>query len=90
MDSSGLGTSAILAIILVPVVSLLKRPGWRSEINYLIGMAAALICALVGGLVSGDLTTQGMAGYFASALAASQTVYQLYFASSDLEKTLNP
>ncbi len=87
-DGAGLGTSALIAVLLVPVVSLVKRPTWRKEVNYVVGMVAALISAFIGGLIDGEFTSVGFAAYLASAIAASQTIYTLYFGNTDLENKL--
>lgn len=89
MDGAGLGTATSLAVFLVPVVSMIKKPTWSRQAKYLVGMLAALLCAVVGSLVDGEVKSlsEGVA-YFGTALAASQTLYNLYFKDTELETKL--
>lgn len=89
MDASGLGTSAALAVFLVPLVSFVKKPTWSYRVNYLIGMVVALVCAIVGALADGHVNNLSSAvAYFGTALATSQTIYSLYFKDTNLETKL--
>lgn len=89
MDGAGLGTSTALAMFLVPLVSFIKKPTWSRQAKYLLGMVAALVCAVVGALVDGDVKSVGEAvAYFSTALATSTTLYTLYFKDTDLEVKL--
>lgn len=87
--TEGLGTSAVLALFLVPIVSMIKRPTWSKQAKYLLGMLASLICAAVGALIDGDVkSVSEFVAYAATALAVSQTIYTMYFENSDLEERL--
>ena len=89
MDGSGLGTAAALAVILMPVVSLIKRPSWPDQAKYLLGMAAALICAIAGALVDGQVKSPSeFVAYLGVSLATSQTLYTMYFKDTDMQKNL--
>jgi hypothetical protein len=86
MDATALGTAAAIAMILVPVVSLIKRPTWSPQAKYLLGMAAAFVAAVAGAFVDGNFSNvQDFAAYFGTALASSQTLYTLHFENSKLE-----
>lgn len=88
-DSAGFGTTAIIAAALVPLVSYIKRPTWDSKTNYGVGMAAAMIAAIIGALVDGNVTNVGQAlVLIATALGTSQTVYTLYFRDTAVNEKL--
>jgi hypothetical protein len=87
-DVSALGTSAVLAALLVPAVSLFKRPEWPYQVNYLIGMAVALVCALAGAALDGSLTPEQIGAGFVTSLATAQTIYALYFSGTGTEEKL--
>jgi hypothetical protein len=89
MDQAGLVTATAMALFLVPIVSFIKKPSWSTRAKYLLGMGTALFCAVVGALVDGEVNSTAEAvAYFGTALAASQTLYTLYFADTGLEATL--
>jgi hypothetical protein len=89
MDSGGLGTAAMLAVFLMPVVSLIKKPTWSRQVKYLVGMVAALICALAGTVIDGNVKSWGeFLAYFSVSLATSQTLYQMYFKDTEIEEKL--
>lgn len=88
-DLNGLGVSAIIAIALIPVVSLIKRPEWGSRVNYLIGIIAAAIAAVGGAVVDGGKTTwQEWVVSIFTALGASQTIYMTYFQNTNINDKL--
>lgn len=88
-DAAVFGTTAAVAAVLVPFVSLIKRPSWSPKVNYAVGMVAALIAAVIGALVDGDVNTWGEgAALVLAALGTSQTVYQLYFVNTDVNNRL--
>jgi hypothetical protein len=89
MDNASLGTAAMLAVFLMPLVSLIKKPSWSPKTTYLLGMAAAIVCAVVGAVVDGDVKSpQEFVAYFGVALATSQSLYTLYFRDTELQSTL--
>jgi hypothetical protein len=89
MDGAALGTAALLSVFLMPIVSLIKKPTWRHEAKYLLGMAAALLAAIVGAFVDGSVKSVAeFVPYFGTALASAQTLYNLYFGNTEANKKL--
>ena len=89
MDGAALGTSAALALFFVPIVSFIKKPTWSHQAKYLLGMVAALICAVVGAFSDGDVKNVGdFMAYFGTAVTSSQVLYNLYFKDTDLNASL--
>lgn len=74
MDAAG--TAAILATVIgIPVISLLKNPAWRAEVNYLIGLTITALLAVTGTWVDGGFDDANVAANIGIAIAVSQTVY---------------
>lgn len=89
MDGNSLGTAAIVAVFLVPIVSLIKRPTWRLEAKHLLGLGAALVAAIVGALVDGHVNTlQEFIPLVGTAFMTSQSLYALYFNDTKLNEKL--
>lgn len=89
MENGAVGTAAILAIMLMPLVSLLKKPTWSRQAKYLLGMAAALVCAIAGAFVDGHVKSAGeFVAYLGVSLATSQTIYNLYFKDTEVQQEL--
>lgn len=89
MSATAMGTTALVAAALVPVVSLVKRASWSKKQNYLVGMIAAMIAAVVGALADGHVTTwQQALTQVLVGLGTAQTVYTLYFKDTNLDKKL--
>lgn len=89
MDYTALGTTGIIAIMMIPLVSIIKRPSWGTKINYLIGMGAALVAALIGGVVDGKIKKPSEAlAYIGTAYASSQMVYNLVFKDTQVNADL--
>lgn len=87
--ATGAGTAALLAVFLVPFVSLIKRPTWGTKANYAVAMAAALVCAIAGAAVDGQVTSWStLIANLGVALGTSQTIYMLYFADTNAETVL--
>jgi peptidoglycan/LPS O-acetylase OafA/YrhL len=90
MDGSVIGTTAIIASFLVPVVSYLKRKGWTDRQKYLLSLVAAFVAALAGALVDGHVNNWREAvPLVGTALATSQTVYALYFRNTEINQKLS-
>jgi hypothetical protein len=89
MDGTALGTAAVVAGLLVPVVSFVKRAQWSSKVNYVIGFVAAFVAAAVGAVVDGNVqNVKEFIPYIGTAFATAQTVYQLYFGGTALDQKL--
>lgn len=89
MDGTGAGSAVLIATILMPVISMVKKPSWDTKSKYLIGMAAALFAAICGAVVDGEVKNLGELGtYFAVALGYSQTLYNLYFKDTETQQKL--
>ncbi len=89
MDGNSLGVAAIVAVFLVPVISLIKRPTWSVEAKHLLGMVAAIIAASVGALVDGHVNTiQEFIPYVGTAFTTAQTLYTLYFRDTSVNAKL--
>ena len=76
--------AALLAWMIPPVVSLLKKQGWPAWAKQILCGVAALGIAVVSGIINDSITLDSLdvekvlaaAGW---AFAESQVVYQLYF-----------
>lgn len=90
MSTTAVGTTALVAAALVPLVSLIKRPTWTEKQSFALGMAAAAVAAVVGALVDGHVKNvqQGLT-LALTALGTSQSVYMLYFRDTDINDTLS-
>lgn len=89
VDPAGLGTAAIIATFLVPMLSFIKKPEWSHQAKYLLGMVGALVAASVGAVVDGDVTNVAeFVPYFGTAFASAQTLYNLYFTNTKTEEKL--
>ena len=89
VDPAGLGSAALVATFLVPLVSLIKQPNWRHEAKYLLGLFAALIAAFAGALIDGNITNVSeVIAYFGTAFASAQSLYNLHFTKTNLEAKL--
>jgi ABC-type branched-subunit amino acid transport system permease subunit len=90
MDSAAVGMTAVIAAGLVPLVSLIKRPTWTTRQSYLVGMIAAIVAAVLGALLDGNVKTwqEGLT-LALTALGTSQSVYMLYFRDTDINETLS-
>lgn len=90
MSSSGVGTTAVVAAILVPIVSLIKNPKWNDKKKYAVGILAAAISAVIGALIDGNVKTWQQAfSLIFTALGTSQTVYMMYFKDTDMNSKLS-
>lgn len=89
MDTVALGTAAAVAVLLVPLVSLIKKDSWSSQAKYALGLAASLVAAMVGGLIDGDINSlkEGFS-YIGTAFLSAQTIYSLFFKGSSIDNTL--
>lgn len=90
IDAGSLGTSAVIATALIPVVSLIKNPTWGRQAKYALGMVAAVVAALLGAVIDGGLDGgwQAIGVRIATALATSSTIYNLYFENTNLNDRL--
>lgn len=91
MDAGSLGTAALVATFLIPIVSLIKKDTWRDEFKQLIGLAAAFVAAVVAGAIDGQLSFdswESIFAYFATARVVAETLYTQYFRSSGLNARL--
>lgn len=89
MNGGDLGTTAVIAMFLVPIVSLVKRPNWSTKVNYVLGMVAALIAAIAGMIVDNHgKTWRELIPQFGVAFSTSQVVYNMYFANTTVNAKL--
>ncbi len=89
LDGGDLGTTAIIAMVLVPIVSLIKRPSWPSKVNFVLGMVAAAIAAIVGTLIDNQgKSWRELIPQAGVAFTTAQVVYQLYFSGTSLNAKL--
>jgi hypothetical protein len=89
MDSAALGTTAVIAAVMVPIVSLIKTDKMTSKQRYALGLAASFVAALIGGVVDGHVKdVKGAVAYLGTAVAVAQTVYGLFFKDSGLDQKL--
>lgn len=91
MDGNALGTAALVATFLMPIVSLIKKDHWRMEVKQLLGLAAAFVAAVVAGLVDGELSLdnwESIIAYFATARVVAETLYTQYFKDTEANAKL--
>lgn len=90
IDAGNLGTSAVIATALIPIVSLVKNPSWGRKAKYTLGMVAAFIAAVLGAVVDGGLEGgwQEIVARLAASLATASTIYNLYFENTTLNDKL--
>jgi hypothetical protein len=91
METEALGTAALVATFLIPIVSLIKQDTWRPEFRQLLGLAAALVAAIVAGLVDGELKLDNwetIFAYFATARVVAETIYTQYFKNTEVNEKL--
>lgn len=89
MDGTALGTAAVVATMLIPVVSYIKARTWPSEIRYLVGLLAAFIAAFVGAVADGHVhNVKEFIPYLGTSFITAQTVYQMYFSKTELNAKL--
>jgi hypothetical protein len=91
METEALGTAALVATFLIPIVSLIKQDSWRPEARQLLGLVAAFVAAIVAGLVDGDLKLdnwEAIFAYFATARVVAETVYAQYFNKTEANAKL--
>jgi hypothetical protein len=90
MDGTNLGTSAVIATLLVPVISLVKRPSWNPKAVHALSLVAALLAAVIGTVV--DNKPANKAEFIASlgtAFTASQVVYAQFFSGTSMNEKLS-
>lgn len=91
MDGNALGISALAAMFLMPLVSLIKKPSWSTQAKQLLGLSAAFVAAMAGAVVSGDLTTsnwEAIIAYIATARMTAETLYTQYFGNTEVNAKL--
>lgn len=89
IDPAALGSAALVATFLVPLLSLIKRPNWSNEAKQLLALAGALVAAIVGAVVDGSINNATeLVAYFGTASVTAQTLYGLYFKKTALEQKL--
>lgn len=89
MNDVSAGTTALIAVGLVPLVSLIKRPSWSARVNYAVGMVASIIAATVGTVLdSSNLTARDWVTNIFVGLGSAQTVYMLYFRETGVNDDL--
>ena len=91
IDSGSLGTAALVATFLMPVVSLIKKDSWSAQARQLLGLSAALVAAVVAGQIDGSLSLnnwESVVAYFATARVVSETLYAQYFGGTELNAKL--
>lgn len=89
MDSTALGTAAVIAAVLVPLVSLIKKPSWSTEAKHMLGLGSALVAAIAGAVVDGHVNSVNeLIPYLTTAFTTAQTLYVLYFSKTDLNTKL--
>jgi hypothetical protein len=90
MDNvEAVGTTALLASVLVPLVSYIKKPTWSDRAKYAIGMVAAVVAAVVGAFADADVNSwQEVLTLVLVALGTSQTIYNMYFRDTSINTKL--
>lgn len=89
MDAVALGSAAFFAMFLMPLVSLLKKQKWATEVKYLISMGAAVIAAIGGAAVDGNIGSFAeFIAYLGTAQATINGLYTMYFKNTKLNETL--
>lgn len=91
VDGNSLGTAALVATFLIPIVSLIKKDHWRDEVKQLLGLGAALVAAVVAGVVDGELEVdnwESIFAYFATARVVAETLYTQYFRNTEANTKL--
>ena len=89
IDPTTMGTVALIATFLVPLVSLIKKPTWSRQAKYALGLAAALLSTIIGAVINGDIgSVSEFVAYLSTGLASAQTVYNLYFVDTDVNESL--
>lgn len=89
MDSVGIGSAATFALLLMPFVSLIKKPSWSDKAKQALGLGAALVAAFIGALVDGNVNTwQEAVAYFATARLVAETLYTQYFRGTEANAKL--
>lgn len=81
--------TAILAIVLTPVVSFLKQENWPTQVKYLLAMGISFVAASAEVIINNQPTTWTQySALVGIAIATTQSIYQLYFSGSDFEKVV--
>lgn len=81
--------AAVAAVIIPPVVSLLKRENWPAGVKQVIALAASVAASIVGVAVTvTDWSAVNIAVLAGLAYTGSQVVYQAYFRGSAFDSTL--
>lgn len=89
MDAQALGTAATIALILVPVISLVKRDSWSTQVRQTVAIAAALVAAIGGAIVDGNISNLGeFVAYLGTARLVAETLYTQYFGGTTLNARL--
>lgn len=91
VDGNSLGTAALVAMFLVPIVSLIKRDNWSDQVKQLLGLGAALVAAVIAGAVDGTLSFdswESIVAYFGTARLVAETLYSQYFRNTALNTRL--
>lgn len=89
MDGNSIGTAAAVAAFLLPIVSLIKRPEWKTETKHMLGLLSAIIAALVGAVVDGHVNSvQEFIPLLGTSFVTAQTLYVLYFSKLDINAKL--
>lgn len=89
MDTQSLGTAAAIAMVLVPIISLIKRDTWSTQVRQIVALAAALVAAIGGALVDGNISNVGeFVAYLGTARLVAETLYTQYFGDTPLNARL--
>lgn len=89
MDTQALGTAAAIALVLVPLLSLIKRDSWSTQIRQTVALAAALVAAIGGALIDGNISNVGeFVAYLGTARLVAETLYTQYFGGTTLNARL--
>lgn len=89
MDGGDLGTTAVIATALVPVVSLVKQAHFPDKVNFIIAIVASVIAAAAGTIVdSHPQTWRDVVPRIGTAFTVGQLVYQLYFKNTTINDKL--
>jgi len=81
--------AAFSASVVVPLVSLIKKETWPKPVKFLVALALSAVVATLQTITQNNINSwHDFAMLWGLNVAATQTVYQLYFGQSTFDQTL--